>query len=315
MALPQAVERAEQLANKLHAEAYGQPQSAAPEPPAPIETPAPDAAAPPEPPEQPAPPDTTEHAAPPEDSWEARYKVLTGKYNAEVPRMAAENRALKETVSGLNEKVGALAKQIEDVQSKVPVEPLIKPEEVAEFGEPLVDMARRAAREVMAQSAAPVQRQLDEVRTEVTDLRKSAAEIQWQNFVDLLTTMVPDWAQINVNNDFLTWLDGLDDLSGLPRQALLDRAKDARDAQRVARFFTGWKDNHQNAVTNARNALESHVVPDSSSRSVTPAGKQIITRAQIHAFYSDWRAGRIDDARAILTEAEINAAAAEGRVR
>src|SRR6478735_5978176 len=142
MALPQAVERAEQLANKLHAEAYGTgdtPVVTAPPEPIAIAVPAPA----PTTPAQPAP--ATEHAAPPEDSWEAHYKVLTGKYNAEVPRLSADNRALKEAVTELTGKVGTLTKQIEDVQSKVPVEPLIKPEEVAEFGEPLVDMARRAA--------------------------------------------------------------------------------------------------------------------------------------------------------------------------
>jgi len=305
--LPNAVERAEQRANELHAQTYGKPGEA---PPQPAEPPPPIQVAAPEAPAEPAKPDT-----PPEDSWEARYKVLTGKYNAEVPRLAADNRTLKDTVGSLTEQVGKLTKQIEDVQSKVPAETFIKPEEIQEFGEPLVDMARRAAKEVMSQAQGPTQREMSEFRNELTDLKKTATEVQWQNFIDLLTNIVPDWAQINVNNDFLSWLDGVDEFSGAPRQVLLDRAKDARDAQRVARFFTGWKQANQNKATSSQNALEPHVVPDSSSRTVTPPGKQSITRGQIAAFYSDWRAGRIDDARAIVIEAEINAATAEGRVR
>jgi hypothetical protein len=126
---------------------------------------------------------------------------------------------------------------------------------------------------------------------------------------------VPDWAQVNVNTEFLTWLDGIDDLAGIPRQALLDRAKDARDAARVARFFATWKEGHQDKATNSRNALESHVVPDSSSRTVVPNGKPVFTRGQIQGFYADWRAGRITDEDAIVMEAEIDAAAREGRVR
>jgi hypothetical protein len=208
-----------------------------------------------------------------------------------------------------------LTKQIENVQTQVPIEPLIKPEEIEEFGEPLVDMARRAAREVMQQAQGPSSREVADIRSELTDLKKSAGEIQWQNFIDLLTSIAPDWAQTNVDVGFLEWLDGVDEFTGVTRQALLDRAKDARDAQRVARFFNGWKEANQNKAATSRNALEAQVVPDSSSRSVVPEGKQILTRGQIAQFYSDVRLGKYSDADVIAMEAEINAAVAEGRVR
>jgi len=240
--------------------------------------------------------------------------VLTGKYNAEVPRLAADNRTLKETVGALTGKVDELTKQLEDVQSKASVAPLISSEEIQEFGEPLVDMARRAGKEAAAQATAPMQRELAETKNELTDLKKSAKEIQWQNFIDLLTSLCGDWAQINVEPAFLDWLDGSDDLSGMTRQMLLDRAKDARDAPRVARFFLSWKEANQTKATDSRLALESHVVPDSSSRTVVPQGKERISRAQIAGFYAAWRRGEISDADAIVTEAEINAAGAEGRI-
>jgi hypothetical protein len=302
MALPQAVERAGQLADELYEKAYGKQGEPAQVTPPTEQQPASPAPAP-------------EAPAPTQETWEAKYKTLAGKYNAEVPRMAADNRALKEAVSDLTAKVGTLAKQLEDAQSKAPIEPLIKPEEIQEFGEPLVDMARRAAREVMAQAQAPMQRELTATKDELDSLKKSAGEIQWQNFIDVVTSLCPEWAQINVDQDFLTWLDGVDEFAGVTRQALLDRAKDARDAQRVARFFNGWKEAKQSKATNSRNALESQIVPDSSSRSVPSAGKPFYTRAQVAQFYSDWRAGRFTDAEAIVTEAEINAATVEGRIR
>jgi hypothetical protein len=310
MALPQAVERAGQLADQMYEQAYGkqgEPNGAqAPVVAEPSPAPAPAA---------PAAPPPAEPPAPAQDSWEARYKTLAGKYNAEVPRMAADNRTLKESVGTLTEQVGALTKQIAEQQSKIPMEPLIRPEEIQEFGEPLVDMARRAAKEVVAQAQGPMQRELDATRTELTDLKKSAGEIQWQNFIDLVSSLCPDWAQINVNPDFLSWLDGVDDFTGLPRQSLLDRAKDARDAPRVARFFQTWKQANQNRATDSRNALESQVVPDSSSRTVVPSGKQIYSRAQVKRFYDDWRSGRLTDAQAIVIEAELDAASREGRIR
>jgi hypothetical protein len=304
MALPQAVEKAGQLADQLYAEAYGKPgeQQAAPtlqEAPQVESAPA-------------APAPKPEHA--PEDSWESRYKVLTGKYNAEVPRLAADNRTLKETVGQLSAKLTTLTQQIEDVQSRAATEPLIKPEEIQEFGEPLVDLTRRAGQEAAQKAFGPMQRELNEVRGELTNLKKSATEIQWQNFIDLLTNLCSDWTQINVNADFLAWLDGVDDLSGVPRQVLLDRAKDAHDAPRVARFFNGWKESIQTKATTSRNALESHVVPDSSSRTVIPEGKQRLHPDRVKAFYAAWRRGEISDADAIVMEAEINAATRENRI-
>jgi len=103
MALPQAVERAGQLADQLFEEAYGKPGEAPPATNGEAPPPAPAAAPPENGAQAPA-------AAPPEDSWESRYKVLTGKYNAEVPRLAADNRTLKETVGKLSEQVGTLTR-------------------------------------------------------------------------------------------------------------------------------------------------------------------------------------------------------------
>ena len=304
MALPQAVEKAGKLADELHAAAYGTPEQPIVTPPAP----------PPPPIIAPSPKAENHEPLPTEDSWESRYKVLTGKYNAEVPRLAADNRTLKETVSQLTEKVTALARQNEDAQSRVPVEPLIKPEEVEEFGVPLVDMARRAGKEAVAQANAPFQRDLAQVREELTDLKKSAAEIQWQNFLDLVTQICPEWAQINVNDDFLTWMGGTDELSGMTRQDLLERATRAPPAPRAAPFFQTCKPANQPPPVTSRTAMEQHVVPDSSSRTVVPNGKTFITRSQIKAHYDNVRAGRVSAADEAAIEAEINAATIEGRI-
>jgi len=77
-----------------------------------------------------------------DEKWEARYKTLHGKYNAEVPRL---HSALKERDSKLN----SLTEEVEALKQALakPKESLVKPEEVNEFGEPLVDLIRRAARE------------------------------------------------------------------------------------------------------------------------------------------------------------------------
>ena len=317
MALPAAVERAGQLADELYEKVYGKQGEAKAEE-APPQGDATNAAVAPT---QPAPTDNAPTSVAktlppaPEETWESRFNVLNGKYSQEVPRYAAENRALRQEVGKLTEQVGTLTKQIEDVQSKVPTAPLISPDEVQEFGEPLVNMARRAGEEAAQRATQKSTSELKQVKDDLNDLKKSAAEIQWFNFIDLLTTLVPDWAQINVDARFLQWLTETDDLSGAPRQILLDNAKDARDATRAARFFTQWKAIGQQQAAVSRQAMEQQVVPDSSSRTVVPAGKQIITRPQIRQFYDNVRAGMYTPAEQAAYEAEIDAAMKEGRIR
>ena len=192
---------------------------------------------------------------------------------------------------------------------------MVTPEEVVQFGEPLVDLARRVAQDVVNKTKGSSERELNEVRTELSDLKKSAGDIQWQNFIDLLTSIVPDWSTVNADADFLRWLDEMDTFSGAPRQALLDRARDARDAQRVALFFKTWKDANKTKAASSQGSMAQHAVPDSMARSVAPQGKPFFTRQSIQQFYSDWREGKLTDAVAIAKEAEIQAAVQEGRVR
>src|SRR5262252_1449572 len=194
MGIPAAVQRADELADKLYQEAYGKPEAAQKA----TEDVAPAPVTPQNPPTESAPSSDAKTPPTEPDTWEQRFKVLNGKYSAEVPRMAAENRTLRQEVGTLTESVGKLTKQLEDVTSKIPLTPLVKPEEVQEYGEPLMDVVGRRAQEVFAQQNQASARELSQVRNEVNDLKKSAAEIQWYNFIDLLTTMVPDWATANV---------------------------------------------------------------------------------------------------------------------
>ena len=123
-----------------------------------------------------------------EQTWEARFKTLTGKYNAEVPRLHASVKERESKLNSLTEEVEALKAQL--AANK---EPLIKPEEVSEYGEPLVDLIRRAAREevrVKDVEISELRRKLDSVATATVETREVG-------FYDKLTQQVPDWMAIN----------------------------------------------------------------------------------------------------------------------
>ena len=315
MAIPRevqkAAERAEALHKKLYEKPIEEPQSAPEEPvAAPTDDPPPQDAQP-QADAQPADPASAPPSEQPDeqkkdDQWEHRYKVLEGKYRAEVPRLAADNRELRS-------KMDALTAELESLKSKAaePASSLISPEDREKYGDDLLDVIKRAAQEQVAAKDAEInalKRQLDGIRS---DTAKNA-EV---GFYDRLSQLAPDWVTINDDQGFLKWLDEYDGLTGKRRQDLLSEAENARDADRVARFFSAWKSQQQTNTTSTKKALESQVVPDTNKVSTPPKGKRFFTRAEIQDFYSRARRGEVSAADMVAVEAEIHAATVEGRIR
>ena len=249
----------------------------------------------------------TEAPAAQEDpTWESRYKSLIGKYNAEVPRLAASNKEL-------TAKLQSIEKELEDLRTAKaePRQSLVKPEEIQEFGEPLVDLIRRAARDEISekdQEIAALKSRLE--RFEVSTTKN--AEI---DFFTRLSTSVPDWEETNKDADFLKWLAEYDELTGLQRQDALDDAVRNNDAIRAARFFNKWSDMNRTKAETASRSLEEQVVPTPVANTPPPAGKKIWTRAEIQDFYAKARRGEISDKDMVSIEADIHAAHIEKRIR
>jgi uncharacterized protein YaaR (DUF327 family) len=308
--LPRAVIEAERKADealqRLAASKQQQPQAEGETPP--TDTPAPqsepESAAPAPAPSEPAPQTTPQAEG--DEKWEARYKTLHGKYNAEVPRLHA---AIKERDAKLN----SLTEEVEALKAKAatPRESLIKPEEVNEYGEPLVDLIRRAARdEVQGKDSeiADLKRKLDQVQV-------ATAETKEVSFYERLAASVPDWMALNDDPAFHDWLGEFDELAGMQRQALLSAAEEKRDADRVARFFNAFKKVQQDKSAEANASLASQVTPVGTRSDSPPASKKIWTRAEIADFYARDRRGEYSDEKAAAIDQEIQLAIRETRVR
>lgn len=241
-----------------------------------------------------------------DETWEARFKTLTGKYNAEVPRL---HSALKERDAKLN----SLTEEVEALKAKLtaPQEKLVKPEEVAEYGEPLVDLIRRAAREEVQGKdveIAQLKRQLDQL----TGATTANVEV---SFYDRLAMQVPDWQTVNDDAEFHTWLGEVDELTGATRQDILSQAEEKRDADRVARFFKAFKKVQQDKSAASTTSLESQVAPEATRTPEVPKGKKLWTRAEIAAFYAADRRGAYTEEQAAAIDSEIQLAIREQRVR
>jgi vacuolar-type H+-ATPase subunit H len=302
MSTPRRVAEAEETANRLHEELLKAQQT--PEEPAPQQvaeqTPE---TTPVQPQEDEAASTDPKPSGSQDDPYEHRFKVLQGKYNSEVPRLAAENKELKSTLQQIHE-------ELELLKAK-PAEPLVRPEEIEEYGEGLIDVARRIAREELASK-----------ETEIKSLKQkldALADVTTRNvqkdFIAELTEKVPDWSQMNENQAFLAWLDEVDDLTGRPRQQLLTEAERARDAARAAKFFLAFKKTSNRQATESAFALDSQVVPDATKTPQSPPAKKVWSRGEIAEFYNRLRRGQVSDKEAVAIEADIQAATIEGRIR
>lgn len=345
-ALPKAVQKQIEEANRLAEQLAKERQT--PTPPPPDGTPAPDQGAPPAaaspPPDEGTPPPT-----PAAEGWEQKYRVLQGKYNAEVPRLQRQvneqNSTLEQLKAQLTATQGMLAALAQNRvpapgqgQGPAPAAPakLVKDEEVKEFGEDLTDFIKRVAQEAVLpavdQKLQPVQQQVAEVRQSASKVAERSVQSEHEKLLATLDREIPGWRQQNNDPGFLDWLAQVDLFSGAKRGDLLRQAYEGFDAPRIVAFFKGYRNEH--AVVTPPAPAAAPAEPDASQRKLdefvapgtpkagptgaqTGAGKRTWTQAEIKQFYDDAAAGKFrnNKARRDELERDIHAAVREGRVR
>jgi hypothetical protein len=254
------------------------------------------------------------------DEWETRYKVLQGKYNAEVPDLHRKVHTLEQNLQQTIQKLDEVS------QVKTQPEPVkaVDPKDAENFGSDLVEMVHRVASAALANVHSSLDGKLSKLVTEIEALKQqqvsttqTVALTAEQSFFDKLGKLMPEWEAINADPRFLAWLADVDPVYGLPRQAALRRAQDSLNADHAAAVFKAFKGPEQ-PKPQAPDPLEQQVSPKSSgAEAPQPVNSQIISAAQITKFYDEvrkgeWR-GREQEAQRI--EGLINAALAEGRVR
>src|SRR5262245_57788459 len=105
--------------------------------------------------------------------------------------------------------------------------------DVENFGPELLDVAQRAAADVMVPAVDSLQQQNEA-------LRQQLADQAYKNLEQELDQRIPGWREVNQRPDFHRWLRGTHEPSGYSRQALLDDAVTRNDARRASYFFHGF---------------------------------------------------------------------------
>jgi hypothetical protein len=354
--IPDAVKRAAAAAEAAHAAAYGKKDAPAPdpdtppadtikieEPPAPQPPPGTVTSAGNEPAPQPAPdapqpppPKTTIPDAGAGDTFETRYKAEYGR------RMQ-----LKNTVDQMLPRMTLLENKVEELMtenaqlrtSPTTTAPLptatelITDKDREEFGPEMIGLMER----VVQAKLAPLE-QLRQTTQSLADRLQGTTQAVAKNArADMLAKLdsaLPQWRDINFMDEYKAWLALPDPYSGAIRQGMLTEAFEQNDTPRVLQFFKGFvsevaatapADNTAPAppapvVQPTKPNLGDLAAPGRARQTAggppSPAEKQIITTADIAAFYADIRAGKYRgrEAEQNANEQELFAAQREGRV-
>jgi hypothetical protein len=317
MSLPKAIQQQVEVADAMVAQMNGQT-------PPPGETDVnpdnPDGTLPPEPQAKTVSPEPQPNPAPvvPEETWQAKFFTLKGKYDAEVPRLHAQVRELNTQVQQLITEAQTRAQ----APAQEPAKTLITEHDKEAFGSDLLDLIDRATETKIAgfrDRESQLQSEIAELKGKLGRVDETIGSSSKELFIERLAKQVPDWEAMNVDQGFLAWLAEVDPVYGLPRQAALNNAYESLDANRTAAIFKQFKALTAPAVQQNKPNLQSQVAPTRSRTSPAPANsagdKRIFTQGDIAQFYDQWRRGFIDEAEAVRIEQEIAVATTEGRVR
>jgi cell division protein FtsB len=252
-----------------------------------------------------------------EEKWEQKYKTLKGMYDAEVPRLHADLRDLKAQVDNLRK--AAETKPAEQAKPVV-AEKLVTDADVEAFGSDLIEVQRKVAREV----AAEFRGELDTMRAENAKLREQLnttdTQVSESSFEQRLYRMVPDFAAVNTDPKWITWLNEIDPLLRAPRSSVAQQAFNRGDAEGVAHYVALFKQSISPVEPTAdkTNELELQIQPNRSAPSTPPNSQKgkTYTNADIEKMFRKATdlgiRGQSDAAKKL--EAEIDAAFMEGRV-
>jgi hypothetical protein len=252
----------------------------------------------------------------PEETWQQKYKTLKGMYDAEVPRLHSDVRELRSQMDKFQK--AAEAPKPEPKPAKV--EKLVTDADVQAFGEDLIEVQRKVAREV----AAEFRGELDAMKAENEKLREqlttTGTQVSEASFEQRLYRMVPDFQAVNADDRWIGWLNEVDPLLRAPRKSVAQDAFNRGDAEAVAHYIGMFKASVAPAEQPSDKAaeLEKQIQPNRSA-SNAPVSQQAktYTDSQIQKMFqkSVELSSRGQREEAMKLEAEIDAAYRENRVR
>lgn len=173
------------------------------------------------------------------EAAEQRYRVLQGKYNAEVPDFALKLTQAINELAQLRAELSALkSTDVKKVTVDLEKDPSIQYIKT-EFPD-VWKAVNLVVENKIAETKALNDAEIKKVRAEVDTSVAKTTENNRERFFTGISDKVEGWQVINDTPEWKGWLREIDPYSGVPRQALLNDAYEKMDVTRTVRFLTDY---------------------------------------------------------------------------
>lgn len=276
------------------------------------------------------------------ESWHHAFLSMQGRWQAaqkQIGEMTEINTQLvgelqaTQTLLEQNRNLARTSHSGPTPQTGQTHEKLITPQDVDTYGQEMIDVVQRAAREAVAP-------ELDALKGENAELKKRVLTSGQRDIQAALARDIPNWVAINRSTEFATWLNLRNQYTGQVRRQMLNAAYTAANAPVVVQLFKDFlmeaKATGNMPPASQRQQQEPSPAPAPRTPAMNletlaapgrarpapgdaqvPAEKPIYTHAQIQRNYDMRRrgayAGREAEWNAL--EGDMIAAGPEGRVR
>jgi len=332
--LPKQVQDQKDKADKLWKEQHGEQDPPAVEKQDPSEEPPGEVIPPGQ--EPPAEPPSESPATPPSEppvsaevDYQHKFDVLQGKYDAEVPRLIAENRDLRGHSNELGQIIGTLQTEVEKLKegSKSPEQPKVDTGKIAQeclSEEELEELRATVDPEILGKIInSAVQSQIQPLTQSMTDVQNGQARTAENRFWDRVDA-IPNWDAINKSPEFNNWLDKSAPYTGMTHRQILQKAQTDLNAAVVTEIFNDFAVSKSPSPgvspskTGKPVAPKPHISPaKGAGASSAPVQKKTWTVTQVNKFYVDVQKGkyRNKEKERKQTEQDIWNAQKEGRIK
>jgi len=233
--------------------------------------------------------------------WKSRFQILQGKYNSEVPTLSAKVRQLEAQL--------ATFEKLDETPESESFS--LKESDYEDYGEEFITLVK---------AVNALEKRNAHLEKLAQGLTSKSQVLNKETFEDRLTETVPDWRVINVQPDFMTWLQEPDGYSGQTRHDSLIGAYNKLDVKTVANIFKKFKTAFsipENKKRIPKNSIESEIQPSriKTEKPITPKKQsKKWTRKEIAQFYRNKAENKIDPKKAKVMERDIFLANQEGRI-
>jgi hypothetical protein len=257
-----------------------------------------------------------------EEPWEHKFRVLQGKYDAEVPRLDADNKRLTAEINNLHGLLSTLSQQPRPQQQADTTAYDITEAEIKDYGADLLNVVGKKAVQVVLPEFRKLAAELEQIKQSMTAVHKKQELSASDVFFSKLDGLVPDWRDLNDDPKFVSWLIDSD------IKPIFDAAASQFNFRSIAKYFNLYKqlsggtqaqDTQTQLASNRQQELEKQAAPSkpkASGSAKTETQGKVWSRADIAKFYADKARGayRGRDTEAQKIEQDIFAAQREGRI-